>query len=89
MQTSSIDNCFTDYVFTTIPETHYYNGFRLPFARTVYHGTESILYLGPKTWDIVSIELENYQSLNSFKKSTKKWIKTFALVGFVRGKLMV
>ena len=33
-------------VFTTIPENHYnlrnYNGFRLPFARTIYHGTESI-----------------------------------------------
>ena len=39
-------------VFTTIPENHYnlrnYNGFKLPFARTVYHGTESISYLGPK-----------------------------------------
>ena len=93
MQTSSIDNCFTDYVFTTIPETYYnlrnYNGFRLPFAKAVYHGTESISYLGPKTWDIVSIELENPQSLNSFKKSTWKWIKTIALAGFVRGRLMV
>ena len=39
-------------VFTTIPENHYnlcnYNGFRLPFARTVYHGTQSIPHLGPK-----------------------------------------
>ena len=39
-------------VFTTIPGNHYnlrnYNDFRLPFARTVYHGTESISYLGPK-----------------------------------------
>ena len=49
-------------VFTTIPENHCnlrnYNGFRLPFARTVYHGTESILYLGPKIWDIVPVELK-------------------------------
>ena len=39
-------------VFTTIPENHYnlrnYNGSRLPFARTIYLGTESISYLGPK-----------------------------------------
>ena len=65
-------------VFTTIPENHYnlrnYHGFRLPFARTVYHGTESISYLGPKIWDIVPTELKNAQSLNSFKKPIKKWI---------------
>ena len=39
-------------VFTTIPENHYnlhtYNGFILSFAKTVYHGTESISYLEPK-----------------------------------------
>ena len=63
-------------VFTTIPENHYnfrnYNGFRLPFPRTFYHGTECISYLGPKIWDIVPIELKNAQSLNSFKKSIRK-----------------
>ena len=63
-------------VFTTIPENHYklrsYNGFRLTFARTVYHGNESISYLGPKIWDIVPIELKYAHSLNSFKKSIRK-----------------
>ena len=58
-------------VFTTIPENHYnlpnYNGFRLPFARTVYHGNESIAYLGPKTWDIVPIEPKMPSSLTVFK----------------------
>ena len=53
--------------FTTVPENHYnprnYNGFRFPFARTVYHWTESISYLGPKVWAIVPIELRNAQSL--------------------------
>ena len=65
-------------VFTTIPENHYnlcnYNGFRLPFARRVYHGPESISYLGLKIWDIVPTELKNGQSLNSCKKSIRKWI---------------
>ena len=68
----------TTNVFTTIPENHYkllnYDGFRLPFARTVYHGTESISHLGPKVWDIVPTELKNVQSLSSFKKSIRKWI---------------
>ena len=65
-------------VFTRIPENHYnlrkYICFRLPFARTVYHGIESISYLGPKIWDIVPIELKNAQSLNVSKKSIRKWI---------------
>ena len=66
-------------IFTTIPENYYnlrsYNGFRLTFARTVYHGTESILDLGPKIWDNVPIGLKNTQSLSSFKKSIRKWIQ--------------
>ena len=65
-------------VLTTIPENHYnlrnYNGFVLAFAKTVYHASESISYLGPKIWNIVPIELKNVQSLNSFKKSIRKWI---------------
>ena len=28
--------------------------FRIRLTRTVYHGSESILYLGPKIWDILS-----------------------------------
>ena len=51
-------------IFTTIPENHdnlrNYNGFRLTFARTVYHGTQSISYLGPKIWDIVPKELKKF-----------------------------
>ena len=46
----------------------------LPFARTVYHGTKNISYLGPKIWNIVTIELKNAQSFNSFKKFIKKGI---------------
>ena len=58
-------------VFTTIPENHYnlgnYNVFRLPFARTVYHGTESISYLGPKIWNVVPTELKMTNPLTALK----------------------
>ena len=47
--------------------------FSLHFSRAVYHDTENISYLEPKIWDIVCIELKNTQSLNSFKKSIRKW----------------
>ena len=76
---SELAPMITGNVFTTIPENQYNlcnsNGFRLTFARTNYHGTENISYFGPKTWDIVPIELKNAQSLNSFKKSVRKWIR--------------
>ena len=65
-------------VFTSMPENHYHlrhrSDFIVPFARTVYHGTESISCLGPKIWDIVPSELKEAQSFNSFKKSIRKWI---------------
>ena len=39
-------------VFTRMPENHYnfrhLSDFIVSFARTVYYGTESISYLGPK-----------------------------------------
>ena len=44
-------------IYGTMPENYYSlqncSDRRIPFARTVYHGTESTCYLGPKLWDIV------------------------------------
>ena len=60
-----------------MPENDYnfcnYNDFRILFVRTVYHGTEIISYLEPKIWDIVPIELKSLESLDSFRKSIRKW----------------
>ena len=44
--------------------------FAVPNGKSVFHGIESISYLGPKTWDNVPFELT---SLNAFKKGIKKW----------------
>ena len=64
-------------LFNLMPENHcnlrHYGDFRIPFGRTVYHGTESISKLGPKIWDIVPKEFKSLTSLNSFKKSLRKW----------------
>ena len=44
-------------IFTQRINNHYnlrhINHFEIPFVRTVYNGTESVLYIGPKIWDIV------------------------------------
>ena len=50
------------------------NHFQTPFARTVYNGTESVSYLGPKIQDIVPEEDKVMNTLNSFKESIKSCI---------------
>ena len=43
-------------------ESHYNlrrcNDFRIPSIRTVYHGNESISFLGPKIWNILPDEIK-------------------------------
>ena len=47
--------------------------FAMPNVRSVFHGTESIWYLGPKIWDIVPLELKELTSVAAFKKVIKEW----------------
>ena len=47
-----------------------------PQVHSVFHGTESISYLGPRIRDIVPEEFKHKKSLNSFKESIKIWVPT-------------
>ena len=47
--------------------------FAMPNVRSIFHGRESISYLGPKIWDIVPLELKELTSVVDFKKGVKKW----------------
>ena len=49
------------------------SNFAVPHVKSLFHGSESIYYLGPKIWDIVPLELKELTSLNAFKKGIKKW----------------
>ena len=42
--------------------------------RTVYNEAESISNLGPKIWDLVSVNIRNSSTLNEFKSSIKTWM---------------
>ena len=42
-------------------------------VRSVFNGTESISFLGPKTREIVPSELEQLETVNAFKREIKKW----------------
>ena len=48
--------------------------FITPHVNSVFHGTESILYLGPEIFDIIPEEFKHKKALNSFKKSIKVWV---------------
>ena len=71
-------------------------------VRSVFHGTESIPYLGPVIWDILPDSYKNLPNFSVFKSRIKKWkpencpcrlCKTyisrigFTYIGFRSGKL--
>ena len=43
-------------------------------VHSVYHGTESLSFLGPKIWDLVPVKLKQSESLDSFKLKIKNWV---------------
>ena len=50
------------------------NTFERRQVHSVYHGTESLNFLGPKISDLVPLELKKLESLEVFKLKIKKWI---------------
>ena len=80
-------------IFTQRINNHYnlrhINHFETPFVRTVYNGTESVSYLGPKIWEIVPEEYKALNSLNSFKESIKNWVPLIVPADFVKPVYMV
>ena len=43
-------------------------------VHSVYQGTESPSFVGPKIWDLVPLEVKQLESLQVFKLKIKKWI---------------
>ena len=58
--------------------------FSRPIAKTVYHGTESLSYLGPKIWDILPEKLRNRIILGVLKRKLKPGGLIIVHVGCVR-----
>ena len=67
-------------IFMERTNNQYHLGNRPDFitshVHSVFYGTESISYLGPKIWDVVPEEFKHKKSLNSFKESIKMWVPT-------------
>ena len=47
--------------------------FSRSLAKSVYHGSESISYLGPKIWHMQPDDYKTKQNLDTFKIRIKKW----------------
>ena len=47
--------------------------FHIPPVRTVFSGTGSIKYLGPKIWELIPDEMKELESLQEFKRAIKLW----------------
>ena len=50
--------------------------FHIPPVRTVFSGTESIKYLGPKIWELIPDEMKELESLWEFQRAIKLWKRT-------------
>ena len=64
-------------IFKLKDQPHYnlrYNSlFFRPLVKSVYKGTQSLSFLGPKTWDILPDTYKDMPDLNSFKLALKRW----------------
>ena len=47
--------------------------FSRPLVRSVFHGTESISYLGPVIWEVLPDSYENLRYFSVFINRIKKW----------------
>ena len=44
-----------------------------PKFHSVFHGKESISYVGPQIWDMIPVEMKNLITINAFKREVKNW----------------
>ena len=47
--------------------------FKRENVKTTHYGIQSVIYLGPKVWDMMPNNIKNCSSLNKFKNSIKSW----------------
>ena len=58
--------------------------FSIPNVNSVFHGQESISYLGPLIWQLVLTEFKDLDTAIAFKTAIRKWKRTTAHEGYVK-----
>ena len=44
-----------------------------PKVHSAFHDKESISYLGPQIWDVITVEIRNLTTISAFKREVKNW----------------
>ena len=60
------------------------NQFRRENIKTVHYGLQSVRYIGPKIWELVSNNIKYCDSLSKFRKLFKSWKLEACPAGCVR-----
>ena len=47
--------------------------FAIPRIKSINHGLESLIYLGPKIWESIQSKIREKDSLKKFKDKIKQW----------------
>ena len=50
----------------------YTSEFIFPPIHSVYHGSKSVSYLGPKIWELIPLVIRQIDTFSGFKKAIKK-----------------
>ena len=66
----------------------YTSEFIIPPIHSVYHGSESASYLGPKLWELIPPVIRQIDTLSEFKKAIKNGNLPIVHVGFAKHKYL-
>ena len=58
--------------------------FIIPLIHSVYHGSESVSYLGPKIWELIPPVIRQIDAFSGFKKARKNGNLPTAHAGFAK-----
>ena len=50
--------------------------FKTKAVRSVYNGTDTLSFLGPKIWLIIPVDIKNVDNIEEFKRKIKMWKPT-------------
>ena len=59
--------------------------FARPKVYSVFHGKESISYLGPQLWDMIPVEMKNLTTISGFEREVQYWkLGNYIHVGYAK-----
>ena len=59
--------------YLDLPELRQRSQFPIAWIHSVFSGTESLKFLGPKVWALVPDEMKQLETLGKFRNAIKQW----------------